>query len=242
MYDSEVINRCSFSPIGFNNTYEEVKETILDGFTYKARSILVSPMHVEILAEMAKEYGNSYTRIGMIDNYPYGGFTTEYKVILANHALKYGMDEICLGPNISAFLSGDLDRFKSDIAAVQEVISGKMEMSVITWAVRIPLEKLEQMLNILLKMGIHRIKSSPGVRFGDMQLEHIEFIHRRFGTDIEIEVAGRVRSREKMEAMAQAGATTFHLGSWRRISGIGQDMSFNWDTKRNEYGEYKDRF
>lgn len=74
-----------------------------------------------------------------------------------------------------------------------------------------------------------------------MQVEHIQFIHRVFGDKVEIEVAGRVRTREKVEAMAAAGATSFHLGSWHRISGLGRDMDFNWDTKKNEPCEY-DRY
>ena len=241
MYDREVISRSIVSPIGSGATYEEVRDSIIEGFEQKVRSIVVAPFHVELLTELAKKYDNGYTRKGMILNYPYGGFTTEYKVHLMEHAVKYGLDEVCLGVNIAAFLSGDIDTFKKDIQAVLDASQGKVRVIASTWAIRIPLEKLEQMIHILLDMGITCIKTSPGVRFGEMQVEHIQFIHRVFGDKVEIEVAGRVRTREKVEAMAAAGATSFHLGSWHRISGLGRDMDFNWDTKKNEPCEY-DRY
>ena len=234
MYDKEVISRSILSPIGSGNTYDEIRDSIIEGFEQKVRSILVLPFHAELLAQLHKQYDNGYTRIGIILNYPYGGFTTDYKVYLMKHAVRHQMDEVALGVNISAFLSGDIERFKNDIIAVKEASEGKVDLIPITWAIRIPLEKLEEMIRILLELDIHRIKTSPGVRFGAMQVEHIQFIHRVFGNQIEIEVAGRVRKRETVEAMALAGATSFHLGSWKRISGYGQDLEFNWKTKKNE--------
>ena len=80
MYDREVISRSIVSPIGSGATYEEVRDSIIEGFEQKVRSIVVAPFHVELLTELAKKYDNGYTRKGMILNYPYGGFTTEYKV------------------------------------------------------------------------------------------------------------------------------------------------------------------
>ena len=241
MYDKELFERCCVSPIGFECSMEQVREEILDGFRYRACSIWVSPGHVELLAELAKEHGNGFTRLGMIDNYPYGGFTTEYKVYLAQYALQYGLDEICLGVNIAAFLEGDIPRFKDDIQQVLDAVQGRMDVVPLTWAIRIPLEKLEEIINIYLSMGIRRIKTSPGVRFGQMEQEHIQFIRRVFGDQLEIEVSGRVRSRNKVEKFIDCGADHFHLGSWRRICFGMQDRVFNWETKKSEFGAYRDR-
>ena len=40
--------------------------------------------------------------------------------------------------------------------------------------------------------------------------------------------------------MIEAGARFFHMGSWRRLGGIGQDIQFDFNTKETKYGEYKE--
>lgn len=62
MYDREVISRSIVSPIGSGATYEEVRDSIIEGFEQKVRSIVVAPFHVELLTELAKKYDNGYTR------------------------------------------------------------------------------------------------------------------------------------------------------------------------------------
>lgn len=49
MYDREVISRSIVSPIGSGATYEEVRDSIIEGFEQKVRSIVVAPFHVELL-------------------------------------------------------------------------------------------------------------------------------------------------------------------------------------------------
>ena len=144
-----------------------------------------------------------------------------------------------LGPNITAADSEDWDTFRDEMQACIDAADGKLTIVAMTWAVKMPLEKLAKICQIYTELGIDRIKTSAGVHFGDMEVEHVEFINRNFGDKIEIEVAGRVRSREKAEAMVAAGATSFHMGSWRRIGGIGQDIQCV--NKRAVYSEYRDR-
>ena len=55
MYDREVISRSIVSPIGSGATYEEVRDSIIEGFEQKVRSIVVAPFHVELLTELAKK-------------------------------------------------------------------------------------------------------------------------------------------------------------------------------------------
>ena len=42
MYDREVISRSIVSPIGSGATYEEVRDSIIEGFEQKVRSIVVN--------------------------------------------------------------------------------------------------------------------------------------------------------------------------------------------------------
>ena len=65
-------------------------------------------------------------------------------------------------------------------------------------------------------------------------------LHNNWGDKLSIEVAGKVRSREVAEDMISAGARFFHLGSWRRLCGIGEDIQFDFDSKQAYYGGYKE--
>ena len=74
-----------------------------------------------------------------------------------------------------------------------------------------------------------------------MKIEHVSYLASHYGDKLVTEVAGRVRSREKAEDMTRAVASYFHISQWKRIGGIGQDLQFDFITKKAEFGEYKHR-
>jgi len=74
-----------------------------------------------------------------------------------------------------------------------------------------------------------------------MKVEHVEYVYKHFGDKLEIEVAGRCRSREMAEKMYAAGATCFHLSSWRRICAGEHDIQWDFVNKTEGYGVYRDR-
>ena len=101
----------------------------------------------------------------------------------------------------------------------------------------------ELSLDILYVFHLHRpvVKTSAGLHYGAMQVEHVQYIQRKFGDKLAIEVAGRCRTRETAEAMRAAGAVCFHMSQWRRICGNGYDYQFDYLTKKGGYMTYRDR-
>ena len=241
MYDREMVSRAILS--SFISFLEEnlVEKELVDGFKEGVRSIIVAPGQVPLLKRVQREHGNGYTRVGMVDGYPYGGFSTATKVNLVKYALAHELDEIDLGINITAVCSGDFDAVKRDVAAVLEAAGGKLDVIPLVWVIRLPLEVVDKLCQVYVDLGIKRVKTSPGIHFGDMKVEHVEYLARHFGDKLGIEVAGRCRSREKAEAMTLAGAESFHISQWRRIGGIGYDIQFDYDAKRADYAAYQDR-
>ena len=130
---------------------------------------------------------------------------------------------------------------QADVAAVLEAAGGKLAVIPLVWVIRLPLEVVDKLCQVYVDLGIKRVKTSPGIHFGDMKVEHVEYLARHFGDKLGIEVAGRCRSREKAEAMTLAGAESFHISQWRRIGGIGYDIQFDYDAKRADYAAYQDR-
>ena len=174
----------------------------------------------------------------MVLGYPYGGYTTDIKLKLAEYAIEHGIDEVDLGVNIHAFWSNDIETMYRDLKAVVDYADGRLRIAAIAWLIRNSLENIDKIMDTFVRAGVKVIKTNPGGRFGEMKVEHIQYVHTHY-PEIEIEVAGRCRSRETAEKMVEAGASYFHLSSWRRMSGIGDDIQFDYDTKVADYMEYK---
>ena len=206
MYDKEMFERAATSPFLQFCDSDIIDGEMRAGFEHNVKVIIVEPYQIERLLEIAKEYPNSRTRIGMCNGYPFGAYRT-----------------------------------KKDLAAVVEATEGKVEVIPVSWAVRVPFETLDQICEMYIDLGITTMKTSAGLHYGAMQVEHVQYIQRKFGDKLAIEVAGRCRTRETAEAMRAAGAVCFHMSQWRRICGNGYDYQFDYLTKKGGYMTDRDR-
>ena len=241
MYNKEMVSRAILSPFTSNFDNELARQETIDGFKHGVRSIVVAPGQVDMIIEVKKQYGNGYTRAGMTVGYPFGGLSSKFKEYLTQFAVDKGIDEIDLGVNITAIKSGDFKTAKDELCSLLKIADGKLNIIPLVWIVRIPLELADKICQMYIDVGIKSIKTNPGIHFGDMKVEHISYLANHYGDKLLIEVAGRVRSREKAEEMTRLGASYYHMSEWRRIGGIGQDIQFDWDTKKAGFGEYTDR-
>ena len=241
MYDKEMISRAILSPFTSNFDNELAKQETIDGFKYGVRSIVVAPGQVNMIMEVKKQFDNGFTQAGMTVGYPFGGFSRKFKEYLTQYAVDMGINEIDLGVNITALKSGDFKTAKDELVSLLKIADGKLNIIPLVWIVRLPFEVVDKICQMYIDVGIKSIKTNPGIHFGDMKTEHISYLAEHFGDKLLIEVAGRVRSREKAEEMTRLGASYYHMSQWRRIGGIGQDVQFDWDTKKAAYGEYNDR-
>lgn len=241
MYDKEMFSRACTSP--FIQGYDDriITKEIEDSFALNVRSCVVEAYQVPMMMEIKKKYPQSTCRTGMVIGYPFGGYSTETKMEMAKYAVEMGLDEVDVGINITAVLSGDMETAKKDLEPVVAILkAGNVHIAAVSWLVRLPLQVIDQVCQMYRELGIQSVKTSAGLHFGDMKVEHVEYVHRHF-PDLTIEVAGRCRTREKAEAMRAVGAEYFHMSSWRRVCGGGQDVQFDWETKTADYGAYTDR-
>ena len=241
MYDREMYERTILSPFLPYCSNDYIEKEIEDGFAHNVRSIIVEAYQVPLLKEIQKRYPQSTTRIGITVGYPFGGITTETKIRQALYAIEEGLDEIDIGINIHALMSNDWDAVREDLKAVMDAVDGRLNVIPVSWLVKLSLENIDRLCELYIDVGIKTLKTSAGLHFGDMKVEHVAYVHTHYGDKLEIEVAGRCRTREKAEAMTAVGGSYFHLSQWRRICAGGQDFTFDYITKAGGYGEYKDR-
>lgn len=242
MYDKEMYERAILSPFLSFCPNDIIEKEMEDGFRHNVRSIIVEAYQVPKLKEIKAKFPGCKTRLGITVGYPFGGLATETKVMLTKYAVEMGLDEVDVGVNINAILSGDFETARKDLKAVIDAADGKLNVIPVSWVVKVPFETLDKICQMYIDLGLHTLKTSAGLHFGDMKVEHVDYIQKHFGDKLEIEVAGRCRTREKAEAMTAAGAKYFHMSQWRRICGGEDDYKFDYITKAGQYGAYEDRF
>ncbi|MBR0085573.1 MAG: hypothetical protein IJL97_03385 [Lachnospiraceae bacterium] len=241
MYDKEMYERACLSPFLSFLPPEIVDKELEDGFKHNVRSIIVDPDQVDRALELRKKYPGCTTRLGITVGYPFGGMTTKTKIRQAMFAIEKGLDEIDLGININALLSDDWDAVRADLKAVKDAVAGRLDIAPVSWLVRLPLEKIDKLCELYIELGYDVLKTSAGLHFGAMKVEHVDYVYKHFGDKLSIEVAGRCRTRETAEAMREAGANYFHMSQWRRICGGEMDYAFDYEHKTGAYSPYKDR-
>ncbi len=235
MYDREFVKLTITSPFPSFINNEIAMQELVDGYKYGVRSAIVAPGQVDLINEVKKEHENGYSRTGMVIGYPYGGMSTKYKVYLAKLAMEKQIDEVDVGVNMTAAMSGDFDKVRDELKQMLDAVEGKVKLIPMLWMVKVPFEIVDKLCEIYIELGITSIKTSAGIHFGFMTVEHITYLHKKYGDKIEIEVAGKVRTRELAENMHREGAKYFHMGSWRSVSGIGTDVQYNPATKEVFY-------
>lgn len=237
MYNQEIVQRLITSPFTSNLDEKLVEAELIDGFKAGVRAQICSPGQFELAVRLRDKYGSGKTRIGMVIGYPYGGMTTAMKCCLMQDAVDAGLDEVDLVFNVTAAASLDFDTVREEVRTITERFGGKIRIVAMLWMVKFNFEIVDELCRIYEEFGIDSVKTSAGIHFGEMQLEHIQWLHRCH-PGLCIEVAGKVRQREKAEAMFAAGASYIHTGSWRKLSGIGTDPTYCFDTKECTKGEF----
>ena len=237
MYNQEIVKRLITSPFTSNLDNKIVADELIAGFKAGVRAQICAPGQLDLLMRINREYGNGQTKLGMVVGYPYGGMTTTMKCRLVREAAEAGLDEVDLAFHVTAAASGDFDTVRAEMEEIQRAAAGKIQIVAMLWMVKFPFETVDRLCQIYQELGIRRVKTSAGIHFGEMQLEHIQWLHRNY-PDFCIEVAGKVRQREKAEEMFNAGASYIHTGSWRKLSGIGTDPEYDYAAKKCSYGMF----
>lgn len=237
MYDREVAARLISSPFTSNLDNALIERELADGFRAGIRAQICAPGQLELIRRVKERFPDSKTRIGMVVSYPYGGMTTRVKCELVRQAREAGMDEVDIAPNVTAAASQDYADVEEEMCRIIEAARGEIRLVPMLWMVKFSFETVDGLCRVYKRLGIDSVKTSAGIHFGEMLVEHIEWLHRNY-PEFCIEVAGRTRQREKAEAMFRAGASFIHTGSWRKLSGIGTDPAFDGATKECSAGKF----
>ena len=174
-------------------------EAIAHGFA----SVCVNAVHAAFVAGRLE---GSKVATCVVVGFPLGACGAAAKADEAARAIADGADEIDMVIDIGALREGDLDRFRTDIAAVRRATAGKL-LKVIIETCLIDDAQKETACRVAKELGADFVKTSTGFSTGGATVEDVALMRRVVGPDMGVKASGGVRTAETAWAMVEAGAT-----------------------------------
>ena len=214
MIDKELIKRMVLAPLTTETTVSDIIQFSKDIEDLEPYSVLVDEYYIPLAKELMPN-----RKIGTIIAYPFGGFSTEMKVVMTQKAVELGCSEFDIGAKFSYIKSGRFDLAKADMLKVVEASQGKIDIVGMAQVGQMTLDELEKICKMFLECGIHIVKTNSGMNQGTTSIEHIAFMRRVFGDALEIEVSGGVRTRDDAYQYLEAGVNRIHSSVWKNVVG-----------------------
>lgn len=176
-------------------------------------AIFVDQPWVDLAREILSPLG---IRIGVEAAYPVGNWSIEAKVAAIREGVRLGAEEIDIGGNFSAIMSGDFDAVREDAKAMIDAAAGEIWVMVIPETAILTRDALARTLEAYAEGGVGGIKTSSGYGWNTC-IEDVAFICRTFGETFQIDVSGGVRSLEHALAYFKAGTDNIHASPIFRV-------------------------
>ncbi len=214
MIDQDMAKRMILAPLTTEMTESGIREFAKDVKNVDFYSVIVDEFYISLARELFPK-----KRVGTIISYPLGGFTTETNVKLIERALSFQCSEIDVSPKFNYMKSGKWDLVKKDLEAIVKAVGGKMDIVALPQVAKMTFEEIEQVCRLFLEVGIKIIKTNSGFWQGSTAIEHVKFIRRVIGKELQIEVSGGVRTKKDAEEYIEAGVDRIHSSTWKNIIG-----------------------
>lgn len=181
-------------------TWEEISKLCEEAINYQTASVCIPPSYVEKVSEA---YGDKLT-ICTVIGFPLGYSTTATKVFEAKNAVENGADEIDMVINITDMKNGNLNKIKSEIQQLKEVIGDKI-LKVIVENSYLTEDEKRQICHIVLEANADFIKTSTGFATGGATKEDIELFKQEIDGKLKMKAAGGINSLEDLYMFIDLG-------------------------------------
>ncbi|EKO3895474.1 deoxyribose-phosphate aldolase [Vibrio metschnikovii] len=186
-----------------NATTSQINTLCDEAHEHQFFSVCINPDFVE---HCAKRLNTSNVKICTVIGFPLGANTTAVKVFETQNAISLGANEIDMVVNISDVLDGEWDAIEREIAAIKEACGSKL-LKVILETCLLTNEQIVELCNISKRAGADFVKTSTGFSTGGATIEHIKLMRDTVGKQMGVKASGGVRTKERAQAMIDAGAS-----------------------------------
>lgn len=206
MKKEDIARKMITSILDTGTTEREITEFVEKCMKYPMYGIVFDLSCIDLGPKLLAGTG---TKIITVSSYPLGGMTTEVKIEHIKYAISKGVDEIDIGLNYNALKSGRMNDVREDIEAIVSATAGKIKPVLMPQLSILTVDEKVRICELMLELGAKTVKTSTGWGYNTV-VEEVKLLKRLFGDEIEVEVAGGVRTLEQAVEMLDAGATVFH--------------------------------
>lgn len=192
---------------------ELVRQAVAGGFV----SAHVLP---EWLGYLRERLDGTGVLAGSPVSFPSGGATTATKVAEASELLSLGAQELDVVVAIGRLRSGDDDYVTDELAAIVEVVDGRVPLRAILEVGRLDDDDIRRGVDAALAAGVPWIKTGTGWSGVPTSIAHIRLIADRAAGRAALKAAGGIRDLETVRAMAELGVTRFGMNATAALAAV----------------------
>ncbi len=171
---------------------------------YGFAALVVSPYNVP---RVVKELKGSGVRTCSVVSFPFGAHSPESKLDQARGLLEVGAEELDMVMNVGAFLSGEINTVRKEIACVASLCKGRACFKLILETAYLDPAQLVLATEIGVEGGVDFVKTSTGFAPRGASVEDIRAMKRVVGDRVGIKAAGGIRTRQFALSLVREGAT-----------------------------------
>ncbi len=210
--------------LGPTVSLSDIDQLILEGKTYRFKSLCINPQYVSYVSKELKDTGVlTCTVIG----FPHGTHMPSVKAFEAKQAILEGADEIDMVINVAYVQAFDEEKTFEDIHSVVLASEGKT-VKVILETCYLNDDQIVFACRMAKRAGAQFVKTSTGFGTGGATVEAVQLMKKTVGDALEVKASGGIRNTEDAINLIQAGAT--RLGTSKGVSLMNKEESYGDTT------------
>ncbi len=186
-----------------------VRQTCREAVQFGYAAVFIMPAWTPLVAILLK---GSKVKIGVPIGFPLGSHSTPVKVFETREAVANGADEIDMMINIGALKSKHYELVQQDIQSVVEAAEGGLVKAILETCLLTDEEKIIA-AQIAETAGVDFVKTSTGFGKGGATVSDVRLLRLSVSERVLVKAAGGINSLDQVQALLQAGAVRFGIGS-----------------------------
>lgn len=151
-----------------------------------------------------KNLAGSNVKVCAVVGFPLGAMSSEAKIFEARKAVEDGAEEIDMVINVGELKSRNFDKVEKEIAAIKEVVGGKV-LKVILETCYLTSKEIILACELAVKSKADFVKTSTGFGIDGATLEHIELMKKGVDGKARIKASGGIKNLDKALSFIEAG-------------------------------------
>lgn len=151
-----------------------------------------------------KNLAGSNVKVCAVVGFPLGAMSSEAKIFEARKAVENGAEEIDMVINVGELKSRNFDKVEKEIAAIKEVVGGKV-LKVILETCYLTSKEIILACELAVKSKADFVKTSTGFGIDGATLEHIELMKKGVDGKARIKASGGIKNLDKALSFIEAG-------------------------------------